>query len=77
VPRGVPFFFKQWGSHRWVGHSVYDDATQCWVERGVEPQRVSKKLAGRELDGRTWNEYPEAYVSLLARAAMRSRRGAA
>jgi protein gp37 len=57
---GVPFFFKQWGSHRWVAHSVYDDATQCWVERGIEPQRVSKKLAGRELDGRTWDEFPVA-----------------
>ncbi len=69
----VPFFFKQWGSHRWVEHSRYDDATQCWVADGIEPQRVSKKLAGRELDGRTWDEYPEAYVSLLARAAMNAR----
>jgi protein gp37 len=57
---GVPFFFKQWGAHRWVAHSVYDDATQCWVERGIEPQRVSKKLAGRLLDGREWNEFPAA-----------------
>lgn len=57
---GVPFFFKQWGSHRWVTHSVYDNATQCWVERGIEPQRVSKKLAGRLLDGREWNEFPAA-----------------
>ena len=56
----VPFFFKQWGSHRWVAHSVYDAATQCWVDRGIEPQRVSKKLAGRELDGRTWDELPVA-----------------
>ena len=56
----VPFFFKQWGSHRWVAHSVYDDATQCWVDRGIEPQRVSKKLAGRELDGRTWDEFPRS-----------------
>ena len=54
----VPFFFKQWGAHRWVEHSAYDHATQCWVANGIEPQRVSKKLAGRELDGRTWDEYP-------------------
>ncbi len=58
---GVPFFFKQWGAHRWIAHSVYDEATQCWVDRGIEPQRVSKKLAGRELDGRTWDEYPRVY----------------
>lgn len=54
----VPYLFKQWGSHRWVGHSAYDEATQCWVDNGIEPQRVSKKLAGRELDGRTWDEFP-------------------
>ena len=57
---GVPFFFKQWGVHRWVEHSAYDRATQCWVADGIEPQRVSKKLAGRELDGRTWDEFPVA-----------------
>jgi protein gp37 len=54
----VPYLFKQWGSHRWVAHSAWDEATQCWTDDGVEPQRVSKKLAGRELDGRTWDEYP-------------------
>lgn len=57
---GVPFFFKQWGSHRWVEHSRYDEETQCWVADGIEPQRVSKKLAGRLLDGREWNEFPHA-----------------
>lgn len=55
---GVPFLFKQWGSVRWVGHSAWDEATQCWVDDGIEPQRVGKKLAGRELDGRTWDEFP-------------------
>jgi protein gp37 len=57
----IAFLFKQWGAHRWVEHSRYDDATQCWVADGIEPQRVSKKLAGRELDGRTWDEYPRAW----------------
>ena len=55
---GVPFFFKQWGSYRWVTGSRWDEATQCWVDHGIEPQRVSKKLAGRVLDGRTWDEFP-------------------
>lgn len=57
---GVPYLFKQWGAHRWIAHSVWDEATQCWVDRGIEPQRVSKKLAGRVLDGRTWDEFPAA-----------------
>ena len=41
----IPFHFKQWGE--WVP----DDA-------GVMT-RVGKRKAGRELDGRTWDEYPE------------------
>lgn len=63
---GVPFLFKQWGSHRWVEHSAYDHETQCWVADGIEPQRVSKKLAGRELDGRTWDEYPRVAEAVAA-----------
>lgn len=59
----VPYLFKQWGAHRWVEHSRYDDATQCWVADGIEPQRVAKKLAGRELDGREWNEYPRVWAA--------------
>lgn len=58
IGAGVPFFFKQWGAHRWVAGGRYDQATKCWVDHGVEPQRVGKKSAGRELDGRTWDEYP-------------------
>jgi protein gp37 len=54
----VPFLFKQWGSVRWVAGSRWDEATRCWVDDGIVPQRVSKKLAGRELDGRTWDEFP-------------------
>jgi protein gp37 len=53
---------KQRGSHRWVEHSAYDHGTQCWAADGIEPQRVSKKLAGRELDGRTWDEYPRVWA---------------
>jgi protein gp37 len=44
----VPFFFKQWGD---------------WAPTGSMPnyvvmERVGKKAAGRQLDGREWNEYP-------------------
>jgi protein gp37 len=59
----VPFFFKQWGE--WIdGRDAH--------KRGIIPSyqhhpwglcqppmgRVGKKLAGRELDGREWSEFP-------------------
>jgi len=56
----VPFFFKQWGAFRWVAGSRWDEGTQCWIDHGIVPQRVPKKLAGRELDGRTWDQFPLA-----------------
>jgi protein gp37 len=31
-----------------------------WGNRDATGKRTSKKAAGRELDGRTWDEYPEA-----------------
>lgn len=70
---GIPFFFKQWGE--WqpttrIGAGVLDDPRERFgeeVEDGKFPQatwrrlyrRVGKKLAGRDLAGRTWDEYPE------------------
>ena len=45
---GVAFFFKQWGE---------------WAPTGEEIQRMGKKAAGRELDGRTWDEYPPAVLA--------------
>lgn len=69
---GVAFHFKQWGE--WaptgtlsVGH--LDDPKERHGESdpdGIYPdldwkrlyRRVGKKAAGRELDGRTWDEYP-------------------
>jgi protein gp37 len=56
---GVPYFFKQWGAFRWVAGARWDEATQCWEDHGIVPQRVAKKLSGRKLDGRTWDEFPE------------------
>ena len=76
VRAGVPFFFKQWGEwapgsigagrmfdedpYRYVGAYI---TTPPWDEDLPGRQfmkRVGKKTAGRELDGRTWDEYPEA-----------------
>ena len=61
----VPFFFKQWGN--WVApDQMTADAFMSWdVENGTsaydrtQPWRLGKKRAGRELDGRTWDEYPD------------------
>jgi protein gp37 len=47
---GVPFLFKQWGE--WA--PINDKGTL---------QRIGKKLAGRELDGRTWDQYPESVTA--------------
>lgn len=69
---GVPFLFKQWGG--WIGASIIDPAAErvtvdgTVVGRpldaasvgGVAMKRVGKKAAGRELDGRTWDEFPQA-----------------
>lgn len=43
----VPFFFKQWGEYGLLPGTI--DGTV----------RLGKKKAGRLLDGREWNEYPE------------------
>jgi protein gp37 len=54
----VPFFFKQWGEF-WPA-----DQAQPAELRGTEHEddrlvRIGKKAAGRLLDGRTWDEFPE------------------
>jgi protein gp37 len=62
----VPFFFKQWGEWRPGGPSdtVLENTgswqgKQVYMNRNPEPVlRVGKTVAGRELDGRTWEEYP-------------------
>lgn len=47
---GVPFLFKQWGEWAPGDSRDYGDVGSM--------RRVGKKAAGRELDGRTWDEYP-------------------
>ena len=60
---GVPFLFKQWGE--WVTEDqAPEDITLPGIswshlgDGGPSVYKVGKKTAGRELDGRTWNEYP-------------------
>ena len=63
----VPFFFKQWGDLMscWNGDMPDDvyagiDASVNLAGYGGSPWfRVGKKRAGRMLDGRTWDEFPE------------------
>jgi protein gp37 len=64
---GVAFHFKQWGEWAptgWKGIGRFD-AHQRLVGPELDAdghrelmERVGKKAAGRELDGRTWDEWP-------------------
>lgn len=52
---GVPFLFKQWGEYapNWfVKESGQKIPGSEWIDR------MGKKIAGRLLDGRTWDEVP-------------------
>jgi protein gp37 len=71
VAAGIPFLFKQWGEWSpeqggrgqdvlidldgngiaWSKFAQSSTAAQMW--------RTGKRAAGRELDGRTWDEYPQ------------------
>ncbi|WP_127580887.1 DUF5131 family protein [Paenibacillus koleovorans] len=68
----VPFFFKQWGE--WIGfhEAAHSQCLSPAVEKrakwftfseGGSVLRVGKQNAGRELDGREWNEFPEVVHS--------------
>jgi len=74
---GVPFLFKQWGewapSYQLRSERAIPPDPRVREERVVEVgtggsgvirlHRVGKKAAGRELDGRTWDEFPQVVVS--------------
>jgi len=61
---GVAFFFKQWGEWGEGKHGMKrTDAHQFgesgpWAGDSQIVYRIGKKNAGRELDGREWNEMP-------------------
>ncbi len=56
----VPFHFKQWGAWSWRMDDPWPDDVDGVLGkgRGWVRARVGKRAAGRELDGRTWDEYP-------------------
>ncbi len=56
----VPFFFKHWGEWAHVPSDTRNfphKAEKRWFGRNLMA-RVGKKHAGRELDGRYWNQLP-------------------
>lgn len=56
---GIAFHFKQWGE--WVSVSeVEGEGRHHYFPDGATVRRIGKKLAGRTLDGRTYDEYPAA-----------------
>ena len=63
---GVAFHFKQWGQYVPVGqteHTWYNSGEMMYAADMATPMRAirlkSKHDAGRQLDGREWNEFPE------------------
>ena len=59
VEAGVPYFFKQWG--QWLPLASADEADN---HKGQLSEcgrfvKVGKKVAGRLLDGHTWDEFPQ------------------
>jgi len=61
---GVPFFFKQWGEWAPIWEAGLDQPrlhsrNYCFDSPAWQVWRYGKKAAGRMLDGREWNEFPE------------------
>ncbi|NWG19118.1 MAG: phage Gp37/Gp68 family protein [Chloroflexi bacterium] len=57
IEAGIPFFFKQWGEWSYA------------TDSSMPTRRVGKKAAGRDLEGRTWDEIPDVESLWLARTA--------
>ncbi len=57
IAAGVPFHFKQWGD--WAPGAGWTDTA---AKEGAMV-RVGKRRAGRDLDGRTWDELPRAIAT--------------
>lgn len=58
---GVPFLLKQWGE--WAPPWTTDTPRKAAVHRFDDGQlmiRTGKRRAGRDLDGRAWDQFPEA-----------------
>ena len=62
VAAGVAFLFKQFGEWAPEALAMRDcwDADEWHEWPDAAAIRVGKKAAGRLLDGREWNEFPDA-----------------
>lgn len=70
---GPAFLFKQWGdwaqAGRGIGMARSSEGREVLVgepdDDGCQTvlRRIGKKAAGRELDGRTWDEYPKVVAA--------------
>lgn len=61
VAAGTAFHFKQWGEWSWTYDPPTDqDLHEVDDSARYQKQRVGKHSAGRLLDGREWNEVPNA-----------------
>lgn len=70
---GIAFHFKQWGEWFPVTRDAKSRVANAknsgwhnWPDQGDESPvslRVGKKAAGRELEGREWNEFPREVVA--------------
>jgi protein gp37 len=64
IGAGVPFFFKQWGEWGPIECApdnlapIYQHKKDGVAQNGLV-YRIGKKAAGRELDGKTWDQRPE------------------
>lgn len=60
---GVPFLFKQWGE--WLPLQTADEAGNREIREAenIHWAKVGKHAAGRLLDGREWNEFPEVKIA--------------
>ncbi|MBE2178897.1 MAG: phage Gp37/Gp68 family protein [Chthoniobacterales bacterium] len=73
---GVPYFFKQWGEWMPLDQVIYrlgeewSETGSAMIDRGIfvhdwpdntKSGRFGKKIAGRLLDGREHNAFPEIY----------------
>ena len=62
VTAGVPFYFKQWGNWKPISNGCKSKRAERQLKdtKGnlITLINLGKKLAGRALDGKTWDEFP-------------------
>ncbi len=57
IDAGIAFHFKQWGNWRPV-ETPPQGSAKILVHGGMHFERMSKSIAGRDIDGKFWNGFP-------------------